>query len=113
MVRGIAGKLSPPQAERLRAFATDDWLKMVIDDRSLITPKDMELVVLSREEYKYLIDAREHAVAMAAHFTYSESDIQPHNPFRPVTGPLLPALCRGYSLSSFVSAASAGRTTAR
>lgn len=38
-----------------------------MDGRSLITPKGEELVVLSREEYEDLVDAREHAVAMAAH----------------------------------------------
>jgi DNA-binding XRE family transcriptional regulator len=33
----------------------------------LTTPKGEELVVLSREEYDDLIDARDHALAMAAH----------------------------------------------
>ena len=35
--------------------------------RMLKTPKGEELIVLSREEYEDLIDAREHALAMAAH----------------------------------------------
>jgi DNA-binding XRE family transcriptional regulator len=35
--------------------------------RTLTTPKGEELVVLSREEYDDLIDARDHALAMAAH----------------------------------------------
>jgi len=34
---------------------------------ALTTPKGEELVVLSREAYEDLIDAREHALAMAAH----------------------------------------------
>ncbi len=38
-----------------------------MEGRRLTTPKGEELVVLSREEYEDLIDAREHAVAMAAH----------------------------------------------
>lgn len=39
--------------------------------RTLTTPKGEELVVLGREEYEDLIDARDHAVAMAA---YSSGD---------------------------------------
>jgi DNA-binding XRE family transcriptional regulator len=35
--------------------------------RTLTTPKGEELIVLSREEYQDLIDARDHALAMAAH----------------------------------------------
>ena len=35
--------------------------------RTLTTPKGEELIVLSREEYEDLIDARDHALAMAAH----------------------------------------------
>ena len=38
-----------------------------MEGRRLTTPKGEELVVLSREEDQDLIDAREHAVAMAAH----------------------------------------------
>jgi DNA-binding XRE family transcriptional regulator len=35
--------------------------------RTLTTPKGEELVVPSREEYEDLLDARDHALAMAAH----------------------------------------------
>ena len=35
--------------------------------RTLTTPKGEELIVLSREEYEDLVDARDHALAMAAH----------------------------------------------
>lgn len=35
--------------------------------RTLTTPKGEELIVLSREEYQDLIDARDHALAIAAH----------------------------------------------
>ena len=35
--------------------------------RTLTTPKGEELIVLSRGEYEDLIDARDHALAMAAH----------------------------------------------
>ena len=36
-------------------------------ERILTTPRGEELVVLSREEYEDLIDARDHALAMAAY----------------------------------------------
>ena len=35
--------------------------------RTLTTPKGEELIVLSREEYEDPVDARDHALAMAAH----------------------------------------------
>ena len=35
--------------------------------RTLTTPKGEELIVLSREEYEDLVDARDHALTMAAH----------------------------------------------
>jgi DNA-binding XRE family transcriptional regulator len=35
--------------------------------RTMVTPKGEELVLLSREDYEELVDAREHARAMTAH----------------------------------------------
>jgi DNA-binding XRE family transcriptional regulator len=40
---------------------------MSMHERVLTTPKGEELVVLSREEYEDLVDARDHALAMAAY----------------------------------------------